>query len=908
MTDARELLDKVVGQFLWANVEHASDSDAYFVLDRNDSFDEAHADRLACHLLACYKSFESAFVKPNPRQAKKTQALNLFNDTRPAAPGSRWLFVADGRHTEGNRVRLFVPALTQFLAFLPTLGLNAQQVRQALTELVQELPACFVDYTGLSEPYVCVKYQNACLIPGADDVNQSIGETLLQSERHAASASQSAAYATDAESIYADPRLLRTASPTTVALGQPRDATPSTSATVSPCPTVVSAGCARSASLCTPGVSDSNPSVAQGADQVTPLPLTRAVETATALSTGHRWPFSADAHPCLRPAQHSAAPHAQLVLPYADANDRDETPLRPTLTPTARHARRAPASAPIRDLFSPLPLDFFTRSAPHALTYPTDSSDAESSSQASALDRSSESADRDTPAGSCRDSSSATANFDLGSLFDSDTSFDTPPDFEWDDFASRSPSPPPAMAVAPFVSFSPKLPQFSGEPQEECAQFLARLERMLGLYPNVTAEQRLFYLENCCHGSAQTVVARRLKELDTQLGQTAATKYTAVRTALAEAFPTIVDKQNLRDQLQTRIKRPTESYSQFAQEILKLCQKLGIDDVADQLREIHKGVDLVVAAALRPGDYRTVDEFVRAAHSLEATHRAALRAHTQYSLQNSLPPPVFALPAGLQAVQAVPALPPLPAAPPQPQAVLPQPIVAAPAFVPPAAAVQQPPAPPQGTAAPAEQSKAAVADDALQQLIGKLEKLTVAAVQAASAPQAEAPRAPRGSFRGNRRNGGGNDHYQHNAGGNFNQEPVADFRAGNSYQQNSGTYQEGPGRNYGQQPQQQYQQSGYVQNGVYMRGGQGHPQQWQVSNLPQQRYQPRATNPSYRSRGMEREFAPPTYSGPGGPQGGPQPAPRPAAQRRPLACFYCAGQHMIRDCPVLPPPQSASKN
>ena len=270
--------------------------------------------------------------------------------------------------------------------------------------------------------------------------------------------------------------------------------------------------------------------------------------------------------------------------------------------------------------------------------------------------------------------------------------------------------------AAPLVSFAPPLPKFGGAPDEDCAQFLSRLDRLFGLYANMTAEHKLFYVENCCHGSAQTVVSRRLREIEADrpvVGPEA--QYESVRTALTAAFPTILDKQNLRDQLQTRIKKESESYAQYAQDILRLCQKIGIVDVAEQLQEVHKGVDLSVAAALRPGDYQSVDAFLRAVHALEMTHRAAVRAHTQHNLQNHLPPPVLATPAPTSTAA---------------------PSTAAPS----AAAVLQASALPLTPGPAAPQPHGTGWDELLQQLIGRIDKLadvTVNAVQ--SMPHLQQP-------------------------------------------------------------------------------------------------------------------------------------------------------------------------
>ncbi|KAJ1522465.1 hypothetical protein ONE63_001655 [Megalurothrips usitatus] len=199
--------------------------------------------------------------------------------------------------------------------------------------------------------------------------------------------------------------------------------------------------------------------------------------------------------------------------------------------------------------------------------------------------------------------------------------------------------------AAPILTVAAHLPPFSGEPDDEVQQFLARFDRYLALYPNMNAAQKLFHLENALTGSAAAMFRRKVKELlDTEPvpPRTPEQTYNLVREALAAAFPTVIDKQAYRDQLQTRIKQESESYAQYAQDVLRLCGKLDINEVDEQLQEIHKGVDLAVAAALRPDAYNTVDEFLRAVQNLETTHKAAIRAHTQYHLQRNLPPPSLA--------------------------------------------------------------------------------------------------------------------------------------------------------------------------------------------------------------------------------------------------------------------------
>lgn len=249
----------------------------------------------------------------------------------------------------------------------------------------------------------------------------------------------------------------------------------------------------------------------------------------------------------------------------------------------------------------------------------------------------------------------------------------------------------------PFINFSPTLPKFSGGVDEESEQFMAQFDRVLGLYGNdITAEQRLYLLEVCVAGSAKTVLTRLLRDQDAIPNRTPAEKYTAVRQGLLDAFPTIVDRQSLRDQLQARVKLPTETYAQYAQEVLRLCQKLGIVAVPEQIEEVHKGVDLAVAAALRPTDYATVEAFLRAVHSLEASHKAALRAHAQHSLLTGAP------------VQRTSPCMPLPCAPA-------------------AVAVTATRAPPPPNLVPASQPASVPSAEDIRSLIYQLAKLSVAA-------------------------------------------------------------------------------------------------------------------------------------------------------------------------------------
>lgn len=52
-----------------------------------------------------------------------------------------------------------------------------------------------------------------------------------------------------------------------------------------------------------------------------------------------------------------------------------------------------------------------------------------------------------------------------------------------------------ATPSAPVLSLTPTLQVFSGGHDEEVLVFLNRLDRLLAIYPNVTPEQKLFYLK-----------------------------------------------------------------------------------------------------------------------------------------------------------------------------------------------------------------------------------------------------------------------------------------------------------------------------------------------------------------------------------------------------------------------------
>lgn len=204
----------------------------------------------------------------------------------------------------------------------------------------------------------------------------------------------------------------------------------------------------------------------------------------------------------------------------------------------------------------------------------------------------------------------------------------------------------PGMATTPppFVTLTPTLPVFSGGPEEDVLVFLSRLDRLLAVYPSVTFEQKLFYLENQCKKGPLSLIQRELQYLAdhppaSNAVRTSQEIYEYVKGCLMKSYTAAVDEQHYKDELQTRVKKDSETLNDYVQAILELCRKAKVRSTADKLRYMHSGLPLPLATALRSTDYTDVPTFLDVVQKLESTQRATLRAHTQHALHTGALPP-----------------------------------------------------------------------------------------------------------------------------------------------------------------------------------------------------------------------------------------------------------------------------
>lgn len=215
----------------------------------------------------------------------------------------------------------------------------------------------------------------------------------------------------------------------------------------------------------------------------------------------------------------------------------------------------------------------------------------------------------------------------------------------------------------PQLTISPSLPSFSGAATEDCELFLNRLDRLLAIYPNLTDEQRLFYLENQVSGAPLALLSRELQYLadhPTVPARTARQIYEHVRLALKNSYSIELDVQRYRDELEKRVKLDTETIQDYVQNVLELCRKAQVRLLADKLKHMHKGLNFNLARDLRPSDYNDVPTFLAAVQKLETFQKATLRAHTQHALETGTFPPQYPNPYASKPDSAVSKSGPLP--------------------------------------------------------------------------------------------------------------------------------------------------------------------------------------------------------------------------------------------------------
>lgn len=153
------------------------------------------------------------------------------------------------------------------------------------------------------------------------------------------------------------------------------------------------------------------------------------------------------------------------------------------------------------------------------------------------------------------------------------------------------------MAHQPLLNLSPTLPSFSGCPDDDVDTFLSRLACILAAYPDITAAQKIFYLENQTSHGAQELIQRTLQFLADHpdappVVRNNETIYAHLVTTLREAYSPNNDRQQFKDALQKRVKLESESINMYVQSVLSLCRRAGINDLASQLSNLHKGLPL----------------------------------------------------------------------------------------------------------------------------------------------------------------------------------------------------------------------------------------------------------------------------------------------------------------------------
>ena len=221
-----------------------------------------------------------------------------------------------------------------------------------------------------------------------------------------------------------------------------------------------------------------------------------------------------------------------------------------------------------------------------------------------------------------------------------------------------------ATPSAPVLSLTPTLQVFSGGHDEEVLVFLNRLDRLLAICPNVTPEQKLFYLENQCTKGPLSLIQRELQYLadhplpDGQV-RTAKDIYEHAKDCLTQSYTAAVDEEHYKTELQTRVKKESETLNDYVQVILELCREAKVRSLSSKLKYLHAGLPLHLSTALRSTDYTDVPTFISVVQKLEATQRATFRAHAlhtgAYPHPYPFPFPPYPLPA--------PPAAPLPAAP-----------------------------------------------------------------------------------------------------------------------------------------------------------------------------------------------------------------------------------------------------
>lgn len=207
----------------------------------------------------------------------------------------------------------------------------------------------------------------------------------------------------------------------------------------------------------------------------------------------------------------------------------------------------------------------------------------------------------------------------------------------------------PAMAAIQ-QTLSP--PTFAGSIQEDVKAFIDRLKRFFAAVENITPEQKLCYLELQCKGPALELLDREIRHLETlNPRKTKEEEFAYLEDCLTKHFDTKHYSQEYKDQLEARVKLPTESYSIYCQSVLQLCHKAGITDPKLQIAELSKGLEAHICMQVRSKEAQTVNDFVADVLACEYATRRWQRTHAAANAPSlpSFPPaaPAFSAAAAL---------------------------------------------------------------------------------------------------------------------------------------------------------------------------------------------------------------------------------------------------------------------
>ena len=439
--------------------------------------------------------------------------------------------------------------------------------------------------------------------------------------------------------------------------------------------------------------------------------------------------------------------------------------------------------------------------------------------------------------------------------------------------------------AAPLLTLTPTLPTFKGSPDDDVNLFLSRLDRLLAIYPDLSWEQKLFYLENQCIGGPLLLVQRELQWLSdhpTVPARTTRAVYQHIRTALSASYNAERDIEQFRDALQTRVKKETESLQEYVQNITELCRKAKIRSLPEKLRHMHKGLPVQLNALLRATDYTDVPTFLAAVTKLEQAQRDMIRTHTQHALETGKYPPNF------NPLLPTPRAAPAPAASAACEAASP-------------AALTQANSPPTEPKTDASQIGELIS---LMTNFFRDQKPTISMVQPdtyhdnrprSPGPQPYEPRPPQGregySREGYSREGYSRDNYR---GNNFNRGYRPEYRPNSSYYRSQGYNNPRPAAyrsNYDANRTHRYDsQRGNPRpfpRDDYRRDSRpAPPRSRSLDNRPPRR--PVATNPSYRTPGPPQDYTTNTF------QNRPRNTSRPNQEQ--AMCNICNGNHHEEHC------------